>query len=181
MCDFIITPLLSAFGGGAAATAAGATAGAATAGTFASTLTTLGTLVSIGGSLYQGIAGAREARAQSAAIEEQKATEAKMTAIEERRTRARYTSETRRQVAQLAARGIASDSVTAILLGQSAAQEMSFASQGVRQGGAARQTELTQTQKALKARGTKSMLGGVLSASDSLLAAAPDIWPGLKA
>lgn len=161
-------------GGGAAA--AGATAGAATIGGLAQTI---GTIVGIGGSIYSGIAGARAAKANATAVEEQKAAEAKMTATEDRRTRAQYRSVMRRQTAQLAARGVSMDSPTAVLLGQTAAQEMSFASQGVRQNGAAKQIELNSTQRALRARATQSMLGGVMSAADTLLTAAPDLWPEL--
>lgn len=179
MCDFIITPIitgLNAIGGAlgiGGTTAAGASAGA-------STLQTLGLVTSIGGSVVSGIQAAGEAKAQAKAIGEQKAAEARMTAIEDQRTRAQYHSAMRRQSAELAARGISGDSVTAILLGQTAAAEMSFASQGVRQTGAARQTELSATQRALRARGTQSLLSGFTGAASSLLTAAPDIWPELR-
>jgi hypothetical protein len=176
MCDFLITPLVAAFGGGA--TAAGATAGAAT---FGQTLTTIGSLVGIGGSIYSGFAAAAEAKAQAKAIGAQRDAEAKMTAIQDQRTRAQFMSATRRQAAELAARGVALDSPTAVLLGRSAAQEMSYASQGVRQGGDAKQIELTATQRALKARGTIAMLGGFTTAADRLLTASPVLWPELTA
>lgn len=175
MCDFIMTPLAAI--GNAIGNAIGATVSGATAG--AGTLQTLGLITSIGGSIASGIAGSREAKAQAAAIEEQKTAEARMTAVEDQRTRAQYRSAMRRQTAELAARGIAGDSVTAVLLGQTAGAEMSYASQGVRQGGAAKQTELTATQKALRARGTQSLLGGYTSAASSLLTAAPQLWPEL--
>lgn len=181
MCDFIITPLAAMFGGagaaGAGAAAAGATAGAATIG---STLQTIGTIIGIGGSLVGAVQGAQTAKANVKAIEEEKAAEAKMTAIEDARTRAQYRSAMRRQTAELAARGIALDSPTAALLGQTAATEMSYASQGVRQTGAAKQAELTASQRALKAQGTKSVLSGVFSAADTFLTAAPNIWPELN-
>jgi hypothetical protein len=176
MCDFLITPLVTAFGGGA--TAAGATAGAAT---FGQALSTIGTIVGVGGSIYTGIVGAKEARDQAKAIGAQRDAEAQKTAIEDRRTRAQFMSATRRQAAELAARGIAMDSPTAILLGRSAAQEMSFASQGVRQGGTAKDIELSATQRALRARGTIGLLGGFTSAADRLLTATPTLWPELNA
>lgn len=177
MCIPAAMALLTGGGAAVGATTAGVTAGAATVGGIAQTI---GTIVGIGGALYSGIAGARAAKASAAAIEEQKAAEAKMTATEDRRTRAQYRSVMRRQTAELAARGVSLDSPTAILLGQTAAQEMSFASQGVRQGGAAKQIEMTAAQRALRARGTKSMLSGVFSAADTLLTAAPDLWPELS-
>lgn len=176
MCEFIVTPLLTMLGAGGGATAAGATAGAATAGSLAQTI---GTIVGIGGSIIGGIQGAQAAKANAAEIEAQKTAEAQMTAVEDRRTRAQYRSVMRRQVAELAARGIALDSPTAILLGQTAAQEMSFASQGVRQTGSAKQAEMTATQRALRARATQSVLTGTMSAADTLLTAAPQLWPEL--
>lgn len=177
MCEFIITPLMTMLGGaGAGATAAGATAGAATVGSVAQTI---GTIVGIGGSIVSGIQGARAAKANIAEIEAQKTAEAQMTAVEDRRTRAQYFSVMRRQTAELAARGISLDSPTAILLGQTAAQEMSFASQGVRQTGRAKQDEMTATQRALRARGTSAILSGTMSAADTLLTAAPSLWPEL--
>lgn len=177
MCIPAAMALLTGGGAAVGATTAGVTAGAATVGGIAQTI---GTIVGIGGALYSGIAGARAAKANAAAIEEQKAAEAKMTATEDRRTRAQYRSVMRRQTAELAARGVALDSPTAILLGQTAAQEMSFASQGVRQGGAAKQIELNATQRALRAQGVQSMLTGVVSAADTLLTAAPKLWPELS-
>jgi hypothetical protein len=185
MCDFI-TPMLAAIGGTAGATAAGATAGAVTAGTTAvagaslgTTLAQLGTLLSVGGSIAQGLSAARAAKANVAAIEDQKAAEAQNTAIEDRRTRARMQAEISQQTAELAARGVQLDSPTAILLGQEAAREMSFASQTVRQTGTATQTQLTNTQKQLRAGATQSLLKGFTGAAGTLMTAAPDLWPEL--
>ena len=157
---------------GGAATATGAVAAA-------STLQTIGTLVSIGGALVQGAAGMRAANQQVAAIAEQKRTEAQLTAVQDQRQRAKFASAIATQRAELAARGVQLDSVTAIALGQTAAQEMSFESQATRSGGAARQRELTAEQRMAKAQGLSSMLKGTFSAASSLLTAAPDLRPGL--
>ena len=160
-------------GAGAATTAAGAAA-------TASTLSTIGTIVSIGGSLLGGLQGMQTAKAQSEAIQQQAQTEAQINATQDQRERAQFMSAIAQQRAELAARGVAMDSVTAITLGQSAAQEMAFQSQTTRQGGAARQTELSAAGRAAKAQRGGSMLRGIFSAADTLLTAAPDFWPGLK-
>ncbi len=177
MCDpTSLAAVTGLFTGGAGATAAGATAGASTLG---STLQTIGTVASIGGSVVQGIQGYQTAKANAAAIGEQKSAEASMTAREDQRTRAQYRSALRRQTAQLAANGVSLDSPTAVLLGQISATEGSYASQGVRQTGRAKQAELTATQRSLAARGVTSLLSGVTGAAGSFLTAAPKIWPEL--
>lgn len=162
-------------GATAGATAAGATAAATTV---AGTLQTIGTVVSIGGALAQGIAGYQASKANVAAIEAQKKTEAQITAIKDQRTRAIMQGQIAQQRAELAARNVSMDSVTAIMLGQTAAQEMSFESQSIRSTGTARQTELTAAQTAAKADGFSSLLRGTTTAAGSFLNAAPDIWPG---
>lgn len=161
-------------GGGAAATAAGATAAAGTLGT----LQTIGTLIGAGGSLLQGIQGRRAAAEQIAAIEEQKATERALTATRDQRESAKFMSALRQQTAQLAARGVTLDSVTAVALGQTAAQEMSFQSQAIRAEGGATQRELTAAQRNARLTGASAMLRGVVGAAGSVLEAAPDLWPG---
>ena len=113
MCDFIVTPMLAALGAGGA-TAAGATATAATAG---ASLAQLGTYLSIGGSLYQGIAANRAAKENVALIEQQKKTEAQLTAVKEQREVARFKSAIAKQAAELAGRGVQLDSPTAVFLG----------------------------------------------------------------
>lgn len=177
MCIPTIFAGLSSLVGGTAAgaTAAGATAGAATV---ASTLQTIGTVVSIGGALAQGISGYNAAKDNVAAIEVQKQTEAKLTATKDQRTRAIMKGQIAQQRAELAARGVSLDSVTAIMLGQTAAKEMSFESQSIRSTGVARQTELTSAQSASRAEGFSSLLRGTTTAAGSFLNAAPDIWPG---
>lgn len=179
MCILGLASFLSWAGPGAGvATAAGATAGAATAG---GALAGLGTLLSVGGSIVQGVQTARAYKDQARAIAEQKAAEARLTAVEDQRTRAQFRSAMRRQFAELAARGIALDSPSVIALGQSAAQEMSFASQSVRSKGAATQRELTDTQRIALNRASSSLLEGTFSAAGTLLNRAPTLWPELLA
>lgn len=175
MCEFI-TSALAAIGGGGAATAAGATAGAATAGTG---LAKLGTLISMGGTLFQGMATMRAAREQEAAINEQRETERNLNAMEEMRTRRQMRSQMRRQSAEIAARGIAGDSPTAVLLGQYAAQEISFQGQAIRSGGQARQRELSASARIARARGRQGLLSGVFGAAETAITAAPELWPGM--
>lgn len=167
----VITALGPLLGTGAAATATGAAAAAGT-------LANLGTLVSIGGAVAQGVAGLNASRQQVAAIEAQKRTEAELTAIKDQRDRAKFASAIAQQRAELAARGVSLDSVTAVALGRSAAQEMSFDSQATRAAGTARQTELSAEQRAAQAAGLSSILRGTFSAAGSLLDGAPDLWPG---
>ncbi len=168
---------ISALGiGGAGATAAGATVAAGTAGGW---LQTLGTIISVGGSLYQGVAGARAARDQERAIADQRATEANLAAIKDQRERRKFGSLIRLQAAELAARGVQLDSPTAMLLGETAAREMSFQSQATRSEAAARDSELAVAQRGARADRLSSMLKGVFTAADSFLTAAPDLWPGL--
>lgn len=162
MCAPMIAPVLGSLGSVGAA------------------LQTVGTVVGIGSAIYSGVQGYQAAKANVRAIEEQKHAEAKMTAIEDARTRRRFNSEIRRQTAELAARGIQLDSATAVVLGQEAAKEMSFASQGVRAKGNARQIELTSAQRAMRAQGKASLLKGGLGAVTSFVNNAPQIWPELN-
>lgn len=176
MCNPAFLGLLGAGGAATAgATAAGAVAGASTIG---STLATLGTVVSIGGALVQGISGMRAANANAAAIDQQRKTEVQLSAVEDQRRRAQMNSQISQQRAELAARGVSLDSVTAVMLGQTAAKEMSFESQAVRSGAQARDQELSSAASAARAEGTQAMLKGGFSAAGKFLTAAPDIWPG---
>lgn len=172
MCVMALAGLAGAGAAGGAATAAGASAAAATSG-----LATLGTLVATAGSLWQGVQGARAAKEQARAIGEQAQTERGLTAVQDQRTRARFISQTREQFAQLAARGVSLDSPTAILLGQTAAQEMSFESQAIRSEGAARQAELGASQRIARGQARQAMMGGVFNAASTMLTAAPQLWP----
>lgn len=152
---------------------AGATAGTA--------IQTIGTIVSIGGSLASGIGAARAARAEAASIRQQRETEANIAAVKDQRTRLQFRRAMRQQAAELAARGVSLDSATAVALGESAAQEMSYASQAVRSDAQARDIELTAAERAARGRANSSILKGAFSAAGTLLEAAPDIWPELVA
>lgn len=178
MCE--LTTLLATLGMGGS-TAAGATAGAATAATAGATLSQIGTLVSIGGALAQGVGSYRASKANAAFIEQQKLQEQKINAVKDHRERAKFASSISQQAAELAGRGVNLDSATSIYLGQTAAKEMSFNSQSIRSTGQATQTELTGQQQAFNARGKMSLLRGGLSAAGSWLNREPDAWPGLTA
>ena len=148
-------PAMMAALGAGGATAAGATAaGATAAATTASTLQTVGAAVAIGGSIFSGLQGMAAANAQADLIEEQAAIEAQLNATEDQRSRLKFQAQMRQQFAELAARGVGLDSPTAVMLGQTAAQEMSFGSQAVRAEGAARQAELSNQQQMLRAHAT---------------------------
>lgn len=95
----------------------------------ARTLAALGSLISVGGSLMAGLQRAAAARTQAAALERQAADEATLSAAQNRRERQQFRGAMARQRAELAARGVAADSVTAIALGQQAVQGPSFQSQ----------------------------------------------------
>lgn len=176
MCIPALLAALAPAAGGA--TAAGAAAGAATG--LAKALQVGGTLLSVGGSLYQGMAANSAAKAQAAHLDVQATNERTLTAIEDHRTRGQFRSQIRQQAAELAARGINLGSPTAVLLGQTAAREMSFASQSVRARGQARQQEITSQRRAVLAQGRMSLLRGGASAAATALTAAPEIWPGLR-
>jgi hypothetical protein len=171
MCVLGLGATLGLGGGAAAATGAAAAA---------NTLSTIGTIVSIGGSLLGGMQEARAYRAQEAAIAQQAATEAQLNAIQDNRERREFLSALAQQRAELAARGVQLDSVTAVSLGETAAREMAFQGQATRQSGMARQTELSAAAQAARFKRQGSMLRGIFSAADSFLTAAPDIWPSLK-
>lgn len=180
----IATALAPIFG---TATAAGATAAAGTAAAtgatagLASTLSTVGSLLSIGGTFAAGVQGARAARLQERAIADQAATEAQLAAVTDQRERAKFMSQIAQQRAELAARGVTLDSVTAVALGQTAAQELSFNSQANRSAAAATQAELSAEQRAARLTGITARLKGTLGAASELLTAAPDLWPSLRA
>jgi hypothetical protein len=145
----------------------------------ASALSTLATIATIGGTLYSGISNYQTGKAQAAAIDNQATTERALTATQDARQRAKMSSAIRQQTAELAARGVQLDSPTAVYLGQTAAQEMSFDSQAIRSGGAARQAELSTQAKLARASATGSLIKGTIGAASQFLTAAPDIWPGL--
>lgn len=176
MCIPALAPLLIGnIGAVTATTAAGAGAFAGIGGL----LQVAGLATSIGGALFQGMQASKTYKAEAAAIADQKRTEAQLTAVEDQRTRLKFRSAMRQQTAELAARGIDISSPTAVLLGQTAAQEMSFASQEVRSRGAARQRELTSTEQIAKSKATSSLLNGTFSAAGNFLTGEPDVWPEL--
>lgn len=148
--------------------------------TGAGMLSTIGTVLSVGGALMQGAQAKSAADAQAAAIEVQAAQEAQINATQDQRRREEFRIAGAEQVAQLAARGITLDSPTALVLGRSLAQEMSFESQAIRSGGAARQEELSNSAMLARAKGQSDLLRGRVSAASTLLTAAPELWPGLK-
>lgn len=176
MCVPALAPLFAGGAAAGAATAAGATAAAATAG---QALVGVGTMLAVGGQVAQGIAGARDARAQAQMLEQQRQDEIRLASIEDGRIRERFRAELGRQRAELAARGISLDSPTAVLLGEEAAREASFASQSRQSEAASRSAELDATSRQLRARGRLSLMRGAVSGVGTLLQSAPDVWPGL--
>lgn len=163
-------------GGGtaaAAATAAGATIGAGLAG--------LGAVASVGASIYQGISANRTARENARLTRERARTEAVLTATQDARERRKFTTQIAQQRAELIGRGVGLDSPTAVLLGQQAAQELSFGSQAIRAQGGATQAELSNQERLYRAQGRQALLSGVLTGAAGLLTKAPDVWPELLA
>ena len=147
----------------------------------AATLKTIGTVASIGGTIYSGIQANQHAQMQIQQIEDQKKQYAQISAQEEQASNARFQSEIAQQRGQLIASGVTLDSPTAIYLGQNAAREMSFEAQSIRSRGMAQQQTLTNEQAALQARGRQAMFTGLTSAAGRALTAAPDLWPELLA
>lgn len=177
MCVQALAPIFAGLGGSAAgATAAGATAAAATTGL---TLQGVGTALMMGGQLYQGIQASRTAKANAALVAQQRETEQAQFAQRDLRARREFTRQMRKQVAELAARGVSIDSPTAVLLGQEAASELSFQSQSIRSTGQARDTELSAQERSFRARATQDLLSGGLGAAGTFLAQAPKLWPSL--
>jgi len=178
-----ILPALSALAGaGGATTAAGAAAGAATASAgIGGALQTIGLLGSVVGPVVQGIQASRTAEAQAQAIETQRKEEARLNAVEDYRTRKKMRAQTAQQRAGFATRGVSVGSPTAIYLGQTAAQELAFASQSVRQRGAATDTELSNSARLVRAQGKQSVIKGMFSGAGRLLRGAPEVWPDLLA
>lgn len=175
-----VGPLAAVFGaGGGAATAAGATAAAA--GTGFNALQAIGLIVGLGGQLAQVQAQNAALDAQDAALAQQQETERQMNAIEDARTRARMDRQMREQSAELVGRGVDLSSPTAVRLGVSAARELSFASQRVRSEGAARQIELSAERDIVAARKRTNRARGIVTVADTMLSAAPKIWPELLA
>lgn len=175
MCILALGALGAAAGTGAA-TAAGATAAAG-----AGALQTIGTIASVAGTLATGYATYQQGQATAEALEQERATKAILNSIEDQRVRKKFGRQISAQRAELAARGVDLASPSAVYLGQSAAKEMTFASQSVRQTGLAERAELTAQAQAARARGRMGLLQGGVSAATGLLDRAPDLWPELLA
>ena len=175
-------PALAAIGAtisqGAAA-AAGAVGSAVGGATIGQVLSIAGTAASIGGTLYAGQQQAAAARTQAEYLKQQSQTERALSVVEDERTRARMRAAIAQQRSELAGRGVSLDSPTAVLLGRTAARELSFASQSVRSGGQARQIELSSMRRGFLARAGAAALDGRLSAAGLALEQAPKLWPGL--
>ncbi len=146
----------------------------------AGSLQTVGTAVTIAGSLYSGINAYQTANYNAELIENQMATEQVLASVKDNRLRDQMKGEMAKQRLELVGRGVSLDSPTAIVLGRTAAEEMSFASQSVRSEAGARKQELTAEKRMTLARGKSALLKGGFSAAGTLLDAAPDIWPSLK-
>lgn len=177
MCILPLLPAAAA-AGGAAAAAGGAAASAITIG---SVLQTAGAVAGVVGALSSGINSYNASKTQVAEIENQKRIEAGLNSTDEQRSRQKFKSLFAQQRADLVARGVSLDSPTAVFLGETAAREMVYEAQAIRQRGLATQGELTSQQRAARARGRNSLIKGGFSAADTLLTAAPEIWPELLA
>lgn len=139
-----------------------------------------GTALSTYGQLQQGKADAAAARLNAKYAQRQARTETMLAGVEDERLRERMRMALSQQRADLAGRGISLDSPTAVLLGQTAARELSFASQSARAGGAARAETLSAESRAYRASASSALLTGRLSAAAGILTRAPEIWPGLS-
>jgi len=173
MCELMSAAIASI--GSAVSTAAGSVASAVTA----LPLTGIGTTLAVGGSLIQGVNDHRMGKAQARALEQQARDERNLAAVQESRTRMQMRAQMAQQRAELASRGVSLDSAGAVLLGQTAAQEMAFESQAIRSGGAARTAELSHSARIARGQATQGLLRGGVNAAGSFLTAAPKLWPEL--
>lgn len=167
MCVLGLGALVGLGGAGAAATAG------------VGALQTLATIATIGGTLYSGVTAYQTGKQQAAAYEAQAKTEAQLTATTDQRERSKMAGAIAQQRAEILGRGMDLSSPTAIYLGQTAAQEMSFDSQAIRSGGAARQQELSSQAKIARANASAGLMKGVIGAAGDFLTMGPDTWPGL--
>jgi hypothetical protein len=143
-------------------------------------LTIIGLATNVGGALAQGQATADAANQNIRYAEEQKLQEAQLSHIRDTQLREQFRQALGRQRLEMGARGVSLDSPSALVLGDTAAREMSLASQEVRAESGARVAELTAEQRRYRAEGRLALLTGKLSAAGSFLTKAPDIWPSLK-
>lgn len=177
MCVLGLGALAGGLLGGGAAAAGAATATAATGAVGA--LQTLATVASIAGTLYSGVSAYGAGKAQETVLREQMKTEQALTATQDQRQRGKMQSMIRQQGAELLARGVDLSSPTAVYLGQTAAQELSFDSQAIRSAGAARNAELSSQAQIARASANASLLKGTVGAASDFLTMGPDVWPGL--
>lgn len=173
MCELVTTALASI--GSAVSTAAGSVATAVTQ----MPMMGIGTALSVGGSVIQGVNDHRMGKAQSRSLAQQARDERSLAAVQDSRTRQQMRAQMAQQRAELASRGVSLDSASAILLGQTAAQEMSFESQAIRSGGAARVTQLSHEARIARGQATQGLLRGGVNAAGSFLTATPKLWPEL--
>lgn len=172
MCLLALAPAAAG-----ATSAAGAVAGAS----LGSILQVAGLAASVIGPMMQARQANAVAQAQAKAMERQRDDQMRLRAVEEDRTRREYARQIRQQASQFAARGVELDSPTAIYLGQTAAEEMVYAGQAVRQSAMAEGTELTNEAALARARGQSALMKGRFSAVGNLLTGAPKVWPELLA
>lgn len=165
---------------GAGTAAAGAGAAAAAGSGLASALQIAGLALSVIGPIQQGRAAQSAANAQAKAMDQQKRDQLRLNSIEEQRTRRQFALQTRQQAAQLAARGVSLDSPTALFLGQTAAEEMVFAGQSVRQGGLSEAAELSTAARLTRYRGALNAMEGRYTAVGNFITGAPKVWPSLQ-
>lgn len=139
----------------------------------------IGAAVTAAGSLYSGVssyqAGQDAARQQT----ETARFEMLLGAVEDDRTRARLRGRAGEMRAQLAGRGVQLDSPSSIALAETAARELSFASQSARSGAAARAGELSAAARQSRALARQGLVKGVSNAAGALITASPKVWPSL--
>lgn len=147
--------------------------------TIGGALQTAGLAASVVAPLVIGSQQASAAQDYAADLERQSIETRQLGAIEDQRVRGEFRRAISRQRANTAERGFSLGSPTAEFLGQTAAEEMAFASQSVRQGTQARSQELTSQARAARSRGRLARLQGGGSAAARFLSGAPDVWPEL--
>ena len=155
--------------------------GGAAFGSIGSAMATIGTVTSVVGQFVQARSTQAAMSQHAQDLEAQKQQTRALSSIREWRTRQKMRAEMRQQAATIGARGLDLASPTAQFLGQTAAAEMAFAGQAIRQDAQATTQELTSQQRAARARGRDAMFKGKLSAASTMLTAAPEIWPELLA
>lgn len=142
-------------------------------------LSGLGTALSIGASLVGGISNYDTNMRNAAHVREQAQTEAQLGGVQDQRLREQMRRQIETQRLEFAGRGVDLSSPSAVFLGQQAATELAFASQAQRSETAARQRELSASERAYRSRATLGLFEGITTAAGDFLTAAPRLWPGL--